>query len=205
MEARKLLEVLSVAERLKDATRHCYTSGGRRESVAEHSWRITLMAYLVSDEFPEADLTKLLKMCLIHDLGEAFTGDIPTFDKTDSDEAKEATVLDQWVRELPQPFAEEMRTLYREMDERKTLESRIYKALDNLEALIQHNESDISTWIPLEYDLQMTYGNDKVQFSEYLRSLRDEIRNDSIAKIQEAENRGSSVQKIDKETQKEVN
>ena len=188
MEARKLLEVLSVAERLKDATRHCYTSGGRRESVAEHSWRITLMAYLVSDEFPEADLTKLLKMCLIHDLGEAFTGDIPTFDKTDSDEAKEAAVLDQWVRELPQPFAEEMRTLYREMDERKTLESRIYKALDNLEALIQHNESDISTWIPLEYDLQMTYGNDKVQFSEYLRLLRDEIRNDSIAKIQEAEN-----------------
>ena len=205
MEARKLLEVLSVAERLKDATRHCYTSGGRRESVAEHSWRITLMAYLVSDEFPEANLTKLLKMCLIHDLGEAFTGDIPTFDKTDSDEAKEAAVLDQWVRELPQPFAEEMRTLYREMDERKTLESRIYKALDNLEALIQHNESDISTWIPLEYDLQMTYGNDKVQFSEYLRSLRDEIRNDSIAKIQEAENSGSSVQKIDKETQKEVN
>ena len=205
MEARKLLEVLSVAERLKDATRHCYTSGGRRESVAEHSWRITLMAYLVSDEFPEADLTKLLKMCLIHDLGEAFTGDIPTFDKTDSDEAKEAAVLDQWVRELPQPFAEEMRTLYREMDERKTLESRIYKALDNLEALIQHNESDISTWIPLEYDLQMTYGNDKVQFSEYLRSLRDEIRNDSIAKIQEAVNSGSSVQKIDKETQKEVN
>ena len=205
MEARKLLEVLSVAERLKDATRHCYTSGGRRESVAEHSWRITLMAYLVSDEFPEADLTKLLKMCLIHDLGEAFTGDIPTFDKTDSDEAKEAAVLDQWVRELPQPFAEEMRTLYREMDERKTLESRIYKALDNLEALLQHNESDISTWIPLEYDLQMTYGNDKVQFSEYLRSLRDEIRNDSIAKIQEAENSGSSVQKIDKETQKEVN
>ena len=66
MEARKLLEVLSVAGRLKDATRHCYTSGGRRESVAEHSWRITLMAYLVSDEFPEADLMKLLKMCLIY-------------------------------------------------------------------------------------------------------------------------------------------
>ena len=145
MEARKLLEVLSVAERLKDAIRHCYTSGGRRESVAEHSWRITLMAYLVSDEFPEADLT-----------------------------------------ELPQPFAEEMRTLYREMDERKTLESRIYKALDNLEALIQHNESDISTWIPLEYDLQMTYGNDKVQFSEYLTRLRDEVRNDSKKKIAES-------------------
>ena len=55
MEPVRLLEALAVAEKLKDATRHCYTSGGRRESVAEHSWRITLMAYFVSDEFPEAD------------------------------------------------------------------------------------------------------------------------------------------------------
>lgn len=187
MEPEKLLKSLSVAERLKDATRHCYTSGGRRESVAEHSWRITLMAYWVSDEFPEADLEKLMKMCLIHDLGEAFTGDIPTFDKTEADEQTEASLLGEWVADLPQPFADEMRALYQEMEERKTLEARIYKALDNLEALIQHNESDISTWIPLEYDLQMTYGNDKVQFSEYLTKLRDEVRNDSKKKI--AENR----------------
>ena len=51
MKPEKLIEVLSVAERLKDAVRHCYTSGGRRESVAEHSWRISLMAYFVSDLF----------------------------------------------------------------------------------------------------------------------------------------------------------
>ena len=187
MEPEKLLKSLSVAERLKDATRHCYTSGGRRESVAEHSWRITLMAYWISDEFPEADLEKLMKMCLIHDLGEAFTGDIPTFNKTEADEQKESSLLGEWVAGLPQPFADEMRALYQEMEERETLEARIYKALDNLEALIQHNESDISTWIPLEYDLQMTYGNDKVQFSEYLTKLRDEVRNDSKKKI--AENR----------------
>lgn len=187
MEPTKLLEALRTAECLKDATRHCYTSGGRRESVAEHSWRITLMAYWVSDEFPEADLEKLMKMCLIHDLGEAFTGDIPTFDKTEADEQKEGALLNEWVRSLPQPFADEMQALYQEMEERKTLEARIYKALDNLEALIQHNESDISTWIPLEYDLQMTYGNDKVQFSDYLIKLRDEVRNDSKRKI--AENR----------------
>ena len=47
MEPRALLDALHVAERLKDTPRHCYTSGGRRESVAEHSWRITLMAYFV--------------------------------------------------------------------------------------------------------------------------------------------------------------
>lgn len=144
------------------------------------------MAYLVSDEFPEANLEKLMKMCLIHDLGEAFTGDIPTFEKSEKDEEKEASLLDEWVKQLPEPFASEMLTLYREMEERQTLEARIYKALDNLEALIQHNESDISTWIPLEYDLQMTYGNDKVQFSEYLTRLRDQVREDSKNKIAES-------------------
>lgn len=183
MEVKKLLEVLTTAEHLKDVPRHCYTSGGRRESVAEHSWRLTLMAYWVSDEFPEADLEKLLKMCLIHDLGEAFTGDVPTFEKTEKDEEKEAHLLTEWVAKFPAPFREEMQALYSEMEERQTLEARIYKALDNLEALIQHNESDIDTWIPLEYDLQMTYGNDKVEFSKYLTALRDEVRNESKRKI----------------------
>ena len=185
MEARKLIETLAVAERLKDATRHCYTSGGRHESVAEHSWRLTLMAYLVSDEFPEANLEKLLKMCLIHDIGEAFTGDIPAFDKTSADEGREEALLKEWVQSLPEPFAAEMTALYAEMAARETLEAKIYKALDNIEALIQHNESSLSTWIPLEYDLQMTYGNDKVGFSEYMTALRDMVREDSKAKIAE--------------------
>lgn len=183
MKSEKLIEVLSVAERLKDAVRHCYTSGGRHESVAEHSWRITLMAYFVSDEFPEADLLKIMKMCLIHDLGEAFTGDIPTFEKTDKDSKKEADVLGKWVKTLPEPFSKEMSELYQEMEEQQTLEARIYKALDKLEALIQHNESDIKTWIPLEYDLQMTYGNEQVKFSEYLTELRAKVREDSVQKI----------------------
>lgn len=183
MDARTLIDTLAVVGRLKDTTRHCYTPGGRHESVAEHSWRITLMAYWISDEFPEANLEKLLKMCLIHDLGEAFTGDIPSFEKTEVNEEREAELLFKWMKSLPEPFATEMMELYREMEERKTLEARIYKALDNMEALISHNESDIQTWLPLEYDLQMTYGNDKVAFSEYLTELRDMIREDSREKI----------------------
>ena len=183
MDARTLIDTLAIAGRLKDTTRHCYTPGGRHESVAEHSWRITLMAYWISDEFPEANLEKLLNMCLIHDLGEAFTGDIPSFEKTEVNEEREAELLFKWMKSLPEPFATEMMELYREMEERKTLEARIYKALDNMEALISHNESDIQTWLPLEYDLQMTYGNDKVAFSEYLTELRDMIREDSREKI----------------------
>ena len=184
MEATALLQALHTAERLKDATRHCYTSGGRHESVAEHSWRISLMAYWISDEFPEADMNKVLRMCLIHDLGEAFTGDIPTFLKTSSDEKREAELLAEWVSTLPEPFRGEMASLYKEMSERKTLEARIFKALDSLEALIQHNESDLSTWSENEYDLNMHYADDKVSFSPYLTSLRELIRKDTIAKIE---------------------
>ncbi|MBO5639527.1 MAG: HD domain-containing protein [Oscillospiraceae bacterium] len=184
MEGAALLQALHTAERLKDATRHCYTSGGRHESVAEHSWRISLMAYWVSDEFPEADMNKVLRMCLIHDLGEAFTGDIPTFLKTSSDEKREDELLAEWVSTLPEPFREEMASLYKEMSERKTLEARIFKALDSLEALIQHNESDLGTWSENEFDLNMHYADDKVAFSPYLTSLRELIRKDTIAKIE---------------------
>lgn len=183
MDARKLLDALRVAERLKDATRHCYTSGGRHESVAEHSWRMTLMAFFIRDEFPEADMDKVMRMCLIHDLGEAFTGDIPTFNKTKKDEETEDALLDCWVASLPAPYCDEMRALYQEMAARETLEAKIYKALDGLEAVIQHNESDLSTWLPLEYELNVTYCEDKVAFSPYLKALRQLVREDTLSKI----------------------
>lgn len=184
MEARNFLDVLSVAERLKDETRHSYTSGGRHESVAEHSWRAALMAYFMRDEFPEVDMDKVIKMCLIHDLGEAFTGDIPAFDKTVSDEKTEEKLLYQWVDSLPEVYAKEMRALYEEMAARETLEAKIYKAIDGLEAVIQHNEASIGTWIPHEYELNKTYANDKVAFSPYLKELREVIREDTIHKIE---------------------
>ena len=184
MNVEKLLEIIHTTEKLKDTMRHCYTSQGRRESVAEHSWRIALMAYFVRDEFPEADMDKVIRMCLIHDLGEIFTGDIPTFLKTDADEQREEALLTEWVRSLPEPYAEEMEALYREMEEQKTVEARVYKAMDSLEAVIQHNESDISTWADNEYELQMTYGNNRVGFSEYLTKFREAIRQETIDKIE---------------------
>ena len=185
MKARELLEALQIAERLKDATRHCYTKNGRHESVAEHSWMMTLMAYFMKDEFPEVDMDKVIRMCIIHDLGECFTGDVPTFDKTKVHEENEEKLLYSWVRTLPENYANEMIALYEEMAERKTIESKIYKALDGLEALIQHNISDLSTWIPKEYELNKTYADDKVAFSEYLTELREEIRKDTMGKIGE--------------------
>ena len=183
MKEEQLLNALHVAERLKDATRHCYTSGGRHESVAEHSWRLALMAYWLRDEFPEADMDKVVRMCLIHDLGEAFTGDIPVFLKTRADEDREEALLSAWVDTLPAPYREEMAELYREMAERETIEAKIFKALDGLEAVIQHNESPLSTWEEHEYELNLRYADDKVAFSAYLQALRQAVRQETIEKI----------------------
>ncbi|MBQ1190156.1 MAG: HD domain-containing protein [Lachnospiraceae bacterium] len=183
MEPRTLLEILEVAERLKDATRHCYTSKGRHESVAEHSWMMTLMAFFLREEFPDVNMDKVIEMCIIHDLGEAFTGDIPAFDKTSADEETEEALLYGWVKSLPEPFAGKMLALYEEMAKRETKEAKVYKAIDGMEAVIQHNFSDLSTWIPREYELNKTYAYDKVAFSEYLTALRDEVKKDTMEKL----------------------
>ena len=188
MKPTELLDILRVAEKLKCNTRHCYTSSGRQESVAEHSWQIALMAMLIAPEFPEADMGKVIRMCLIHDIGEAFTGDIPAFDKTAADSEKEDAVYDRWVQTLPEDTKQEFTALLAEMNALETLEAKIYKALDKVEALIQHNISDISTWLPLEYDLQFRYGKENVKFSPWFQSLREEIDRWTSRKI--AENNG---------------
>ena len=185
MRPAELLEILAVAEKLKCVTRHCDTSTGRRESVAEHSWRIALMAMLLKPEFPEADMDKVTRMCLIHDLGEAFTGDIPTFDKSQDHEAAEKKAYDTWVRSLPGQTRDEFVELLAEMEALESLEAKIYKALDKLEAVIQHNESDIGSWLPLEYDLQLRYGAENVTFSPYMQELKAEIDVWTRRKIEE--------------------
>ena len=186
MDAKKLLEVLHLAEKLKDTTRHCYTSGGRHESVAEHCWRAALMAYLMKDEFPEADMDKVVKMLLIHDLGECFTGDIPVFEKTAAHEEAEEKLLMDWVASLPEPFAGEMGALYREMEAKQTLEAKIYKCIDGFEAVISHNESDIGTWQENEYKLNLSYAFDRAAFSPYLTELRQAIKEETVRKIEDA-------------------
>ena len=185
MNAREYLDILHVAERLKDTPRHCTTTKRRTESVAEHSWRISLMAFLLRHEFPELDIDKVVDMCLIHDLGECFTGDIPTFIKTDDDREVEDSLLNRWVQSLPEELSKDIADLYKEMDAQKTKEAKLYKSLDKLEALIQHNESPLDTWAENEFELNKTYAFDTVAFSDWLTELRKAVLDDTLKKIDE--------------------
>ena len=91
--------------------------------------------------------------------------------------------LKEWLKLLPQDYSLEMLSLFDEMAKRETIEAKLFKAIDSLEALIQHNESDLKTWSENKYELNKVYADDKVAFSKYLTELREEVRKDTIEKL----------------------
>ena len=184
MDPRQYIQFLNTIEKLKCHTRHSWTSSGRHESVAEHSWRLSVMALLCADEYPALDIQKVVKMCLIHDFGEALTGDIPSFYKTDADEAKEDYAIEKILSMLPEDTSAELALLFAEMEALNTPEAKLFKALDNMEAVVSHNEAPISTWIPLEYTENLIYGQENAEWSEWTKALRDVLREDSLKKIE---------------------
>lgn len=184
MKIEDLTHFIGRIEKLKCYTRHSWTSSGRKESVAEHSFMLAVMAYLVKDEFPETDINKVILMCLFHDFGEAVTGDIPAFEKNEKDEKVEADAVAALLADLPEGYREEMEGLFQEMKEQWTPEARLWKALDKMEAVLQHNQASIETWLPLEYELQMNYGEKEVAYSPYLMELKKQLNEDSRKKIE---------------------
>lgn len=182
--AKQYLSFLGELEKLKSVPRHSITSGNTVDYVAGHSWRVAMMALLLKNEAPEVDMDKVIKMCLIHDIGEAVTGDIPSFEKTGQDEEIEKKAVEGLLKKLPDSIYKEFSDLIEEMEALQTKEARFYKALDRMEAVIQHNESDISTWIPLEYELQKTYGNEVIKGQKILEEIREQMLADTIEKIE---------------------
>lgn len=185
MKPEELLKILSVAEKLKCNTRHCYTSTGRQESVAEHSWRLCLMAELLREEFPDTDMNKVIAMGLVHDFGEAITGDIPSFYKTEAHEAEEEKAVNALLARLPEGVGGRISDLFAEMEELVTPEAKLWKALDNMEAVLTHNEAPLSSWIELEYTENIRYGEENVAFSPWMQALKAELNADSRRKIAE--------------------
>lgn len=183
MDVRTLLDFMGLAEKLKCNTRHSWTSDGRRESVAEHTCRLCMFAWLVKDEFPGLNMDHVMRLCLFHDLGEAVTGDIPCFEKKDCHREAEDEGIKKAASMLPEEYEKELLEMFRELDENKTEEAKLVHALDKMEAAIQHNEASIDTWLPLEYDLQLQYGQEQAKAFPYLAELRKAVEEDTRNKI----------------------
>jgi putative hydrolase of HD superfamily len=157
-----ILEFLRATERLKVTPRSAYTSDGEAESVAEHSWRVCLMALTLHDEIPDVDLGRLLAMCVVHDLGEAIGGDVPApeqarrlaADPSATKSAAERNDLLTLVAPLPESVRESIVALWDEYEAAATPEARVAKALDKLETILQHTQGKN----PADFDYRFNLG-----------------------------------------------
>ena len=187
-----VLKVLTLAERLKFELRHSYTSSGRQESVAEHCWRMSLMAVLIEPLLKQKiDTARLLKMIIIHDLVEAEARDISALDVLRNPEIriqkaeKEKQAIENLRSMLKETNGQEIYDLFYEFENKETYEAKVANALDKLEVQLQHNHADFSTWEEIEYD--MCYMMDKhVQFDETLFELKKQIENAAEQKMKRA-------------------
>lgn len=106
--------------------------GSGKQSIAEHSFRTTCIAHLLSSHYKKVDTAKLIMMCLYHDFHESRTGDINPLQKKYC-HADEKTARQDCFAGLP--FAEEIQSILIERDECKTLESKLARDADLLEWL----------------------------------------------------------------------
>jgi putative hydrolase of HD superfamily len=147
-----LLQFAHVAEKLKCELRHSYTSTGRQESVAEHSWRVLMLAFLLRPYLPVTlNWERLAEMLIVHDLAEARTGDVAIFDPAHAEKSElERSAIEEFRRMLPPVLGNRIQKLWEEFESRATPEAKIANALDKLEAQVQHNEALLSTWLDWE-------------------------------------------------------
>lgn len=184
-----ILNLLKLAERLKFEMRHSWLSNGRRESVAEHSWQMALMALIVHRYLDEpVNLEHALKMILVHDLVEAEARDIPFFEtgpRKEQKQQREQEAIEKIRAMVDIQLGQEIYDLFQEFERAETGEARLAKALDNLEVQIQHNQADFSTWEEAECDLVYTKIDDSCAHDTFLRDLCEAVKAQAEEKMQE--------------------
>jgi putative hydrolases of HD superfamily len=167
-----VLTFLRSAERLKTVTRSGWTSAGRAESVAEHTWRLGLMAMLLYGDAADVDLARLLKMCLIHDLGEAIGGDVPAPTQTPGLNKSEHERRDllHLIEPLPRHLQAEILELWDEYESAQSREARLAKGLDKLETILQHTQG--LNPADFDYAFNLGYGQEYTAADPLLAALR---------------------------------
>lgn len=174
---RGILEFLKLAEQLKNTLRNSRTSTGRHESTAEHTWRVCLMVLVLEREYKDLNVLKLLKMIVIHDLGEAINGDIAAIDQVNGIDknVEERKDLQKLIAPLPQSSQDELLDLWDEYNGASSREALLAKAFDKLETILQHiqgqNPPEFDHGFNLDYGKKFT---DTDKLTSLLREMLDE-------------------------------
>lgn len=180
-----IIAFIQATERLKDTLRTGTTTQGRSESTAEHSWRLCLLVMMFGKELEAADHLRLLKLCIIHDLGEAIAGDVPATcqDPNDNKAERERSDLQLLCRDLAEDLQAEVMGLWDEYDAAQTDEAILAKGFDKIETMLQHligkNPPDFDFEFNLSYGLEKT---NRVPLLRQIRALVDDATRAQIAK-----------------------
>lgn len=185
-EIEQILTFLRVAERLKTVLRSGWTSAGQRESVAEHTWRLCLMAFVFADRYPEVDFAKLIKICIIHDLGEALGGDIPAPEQAvaGAKAPEERADLLELVQPLPAYLQRQIMDLWDEYEAATSPEAKLAKALDKLETIMQHNQGKNPA--DFDYRFNLDYGRRYTEGDPLLAAVRALLDRETAARAEQS-------------------
>jgi len=187
-----ILDFLRAAERLKSTTRTGYTSAGTQESVAEHTWRLCLMAVVLAPAFPDVDFAKLVKICIIHDLGEAIHGDVSAPEQarraasglaTGKSELERRDLL-ELLAPLPAALRDEIASLWDEYEAAESPEAKLAKGLDKLETIMQHNQGLNPP--DFDYRFNLGYGRKHTADIPLIAQVREILDRETEARALEA-------------------
>lgn len=141
-------------------------------------------------------------MIIVHDLVEVYAGDIPAFEKSkrkDNKYESEKNAFNKLLSHLPsEKLASEYMSLWEEFEKCETPEAQFAVALDKVEAIIQHNSADVSTWEQGDYDINPYYRDKKFYFDEFMRAFKDVVDVETMEKIE----REGDMEKVSEEHKK---
>lgn len=191
ISAKALLDVLKNVEPLKSTHRSAYTAAGEVESVAEHTWRLCVMAMLVAPSIPDVDPHRLLRMLLVHDLGEAVRGDVPApeqarrraADPSANKAGEEREDFASLLAPLPVEMRDDLLALWDEYEDAATPTARLAKGLDKLETILQHTQG--ANPPGFDYRFNLGYGRAHTVGHPLIEEVRQILDDETERRAQE--------------------
>ena len=178
---KKQLDFALEIDKEKNIFRQTHLSGhGRNENDAEHAWHMAIMAYLLREYSNEPiDITRVMLMCLIHDVVEIDAGDTYAYDAEGlkTQKAREEAAKERIYSLLPEDQKKELSAIFDEFEESKTPEAKFAHAMDNLQPLMLNNSNGGGDWREHGVSAEQVYGRQKrtKEGSERLYEITDQI------------------------------
>lgn len=178
---KKQMDFALEIDKEKNIFRQTHLSGhGRNENDAEHAWHMAIMAYLLREYSNEpVDITRVMLMCLIHDVVEIDAGDTYAYDAEGlkTQKAREEAAKERIYSLLPEDQKKELSAIFDEFEESKTPEAKFAHAMDNLQPLMLNNSNGGGDWREHEVSAEQVYGRQKrtKEGSEILYEITDQI------------------------------